>query len=114
MEKGKYIIKIRYINIIKEQINNHADSISGPDYIFQQDNASVHTSRLIQSYFNENNISILPWSARSLVFNIIENCWAELVHGVYANGKQYQHVQELKNVWRHSTATSVGRRQRSV
>ena len=66
-------------------------------YIFQQDNASVHTSRLIQSYFNENNISILPWPARSPDLNIIENCWAELVYGVYADGKQYQHVQELKN-----------------
>ena len=29
--------------------------------------------------------------------NIIENNWTELVHGVYANGKQHQHVQELKN-----------------
>ena len=78
---------VRYINIIKEQVNNHAERISGPDYIFQQDNVSVYTSRLVQSYFNENNISILPWPARSLDLNIIENCWAELIHGVYANGK---------------------------
>ena len=28
---------VRYINLIKEQINNHAERISGPDYIFQQD-----------------------------------------------------------------------------
>ena len=88
---------VRYINLIEEQINNHAERISGTDYIFQKDNVSVHTSRLVQSYFNENNISILPWPARSSDLNIIENCWAELVRGVYANGKQYQHVQELKN-----------------
>ena len=25
------------------------------------------------------------------------NSWAELIHGVYANEKQHQHVQELKN-----------------
>ena len=73
---------VRYINLIKEQINNHAERLSEPDYIFQQDNAS----RLVQSYFNENNISILPWPARFLNLNIIENCWAELVHGVCANG----------------------------
>ena len=88
---------VRYINLIEEQINNHAERISGADYIFQQENVSVHTSRLVQSYFNENNISNLPWTARSSDLNIIENCWAELVHDVYANGKQYQHVQELKN-----------------
>ena len=46
---------------------------------------------------NENNISILTWPAHSPDLNIIENCWAELVHDVYANGKQYQHVQQLKN-----------------
>ena len=39
----------------------------------------------------------MAWPARSLELNIIENFWVELVHGVYANGKQYQHVQELKN-----------------
>ena len=88
---------VRYINLIKEQINNHAERISGPDYIFQQDNAPVRTSILVQSHFNENYISILAWPARSLELNIIENFWVELVHGVYANGKQYQHVQELKN-----------------
>ena len=49
-----------YLNLIKEQINNHAERISGPDYIFQQDNALVNTSRWVQLYFNENNIFILP------------------------------------------------------
>ena len=73
--------RVRYINLIKEQINNHAERISGPDYIFQQDNAPVHTSRLVHSHFNENNISILAWPARSLELNIIEN----------------QHVQQLKD-----------------
>ena len=66
---------VRYINLIKEQINNHAERISGPDYIFQQDNAPVHILKLVQSYFNENNISILPWLARFPDLNIIENCW---------------------------------------
>ena len=51
------INSVRYINLIEEQINNHAERTSGPDYIFQQDNAPVHTLRLVQSYFNENNIS---------------------------------------------------------
>ena len=44
-----------YIHLIQEEINNHAERISGSDYIFQQDNAPVHISRLAQSYFNENN-----------------------------------------------------------
>ena len=54
---------------------------------------------MIASYFNENNISIFPWSARSPELGIIEDCWEELIHGVYADGKQYQHVQESKNAF---------------
>lgn len=45
---------VRYINLINEQINNHAERVSGPDYTFQQDNAPVHTSGLVQLYFNAN------------------------------------------------------------
>ena len=86
-----------YLNLIKEQINNHAERISGPDYIFQQNNAPVHTSRLVQSYFNESNISILLWPGLHAPRTLILLKIAELVHGVFANGKQYQHVQELKN-----------------
>ena len=81
----------------QEEINNRAEHISGPDYIFQRDNIPVHTSRLARSYFNENNISVLSWPARSPDLNIIENCWAQLVRGVYANGKQHEDVEELKN-----------------
>ena len=86
---------VRYINLIKEEITNHAECISGPDYIFQQHNASVHTSRLVQSYFNEINISILPWPARSPDLDIIENC--KTYSWRICGWKLYQHVQELKN-----------------
>ena len=85
------------MHLIREEINKHEERISGPDYIFQQVNVPVHTSRLARSYFNENNISVLPWPARSPDFDIIENCWAQLDRGVYANGKQHEHVKELKN-----------------
>lgn len=92
---------VQYINVIKEQINNYAERISGRDFTFQQDNASVHTSRLIQSYFNENNISVL-WSVCSPNLNIIKHCWSQLVRVVSKNGKQYHKLlHELKNAIIH-------------
>ena len=33
----------QHIHLIQEEINNHAERISGPDYIFQQDNAPTCT-----------------------------------------------------------------------
>jgi len=44
--------------------------------MFQQDNASCHTARLVQDWFSENNITPLIWPARSPDLNPIENAWA--------------------------------------
>ena len=46
------------------------------DWIFQQDNAPAHTAHSIRSYFDENNITVMSWPARSPDLNPIENIWA--------------------------------------
>ena len=86
-----------YITLIDEQLKKHAVTSGGPNYIFQQDNASVHTAKAVKEYFRQQNIKILEWPARSPDLNIIENCWAQLSRSVYAKGKQFQTVEELKN-----------------
>ncbi|KAG3001110.1 hypothetical protein PC128_g16898 [Phytophthora cactorum] len=40
-------------------------------------------------FFEEQEINLLDWPARSLDLNPIENLWALLARKVYPNGRQY-------------------------
>ena len=66
-------------------------------YIFQQDNASIHTAKIIKEWFLSNKIDVMDWPSLSPDLNIIENVWGYLSRQVYANGKQYNTKEELKN-----------------
>ncbi|CAK9809220.1 Transposable element Tc3 transposase [Anthophora quadrimaculata] len=86
----------KYIKLIDDQLSKHATRIAGCTFIFQQDNAAIHTARCVKAYFNSKHVTCLEWPARSPDLNIIENIWAELSRKVYEDGKQYKNVMELK------------------
>ena len=74
----------------------YGEILGGPNWKFQQDNASIHTSRSTKEWFRTSNIIVLDWPAYSPDLNPIENVWGILTRVVYANGKQYSTVPELK------------------
>lgn len=73
---------------------------------FQQDNAGVHTSKNKRrndptfvpmiDWFKNQRIDLLEWPSCSPDLNPMENLWGIMVRRIYANNKQYQTVQELK------------------
>ncbi|GFV54828.1 transposable element Tcb1 transposase [Trichonephila clavipes] len=44
--------------------------------IFEQDNARPHVTRIVQRFFVNHQIELLPWSARSPDLSPIENMWS--------------------------------------
>ncbi|GFX29637.1 transposable element Tcb1 transposase [Trichonephila clavipes] len=44
--------------------------------IFQQDNAQPHVARIVQRFFVNHQIELLPWPARSPNLSPIENMWS--------------------------------------
>ncbi|UYV78741.1 hypothetical protein LAZ67_16002621 [Cordylochernes scorpioides] len=47
-----------------------------PTTIFQQDNARPHVARIVQRFFVNRQIKLLPWPARSPDLSPIENMWS--------------------------------------
>ena len=75
------------------------------NYVFQQDNASVHASRSTKKWFQDNRISVTDWPACSPDLNPMENMWGILVRKVYMNNRKFRDVEELKaaviEAWDH-------------
>ncbi|GAB0099100.1 Tc1-like transposase, DDE domain [Sergentomyia squamirostris] len=86
----------KYTELLEEVLIEFGESLPDSDFIYQQDNAAIHTSRLTKAWLAEKEIELLPWPARSPDLNPIENLWGILANAVYANGRQYANVQELK------------------
>lgn len=79
-------------------------NIFGPvPWIFQQDNAPIHTSRVARSWIESENVELLPWPPYSPDLNIIENVWAWLSRKVYEAGRQFEDkdalIDAIRDAW---------------
>ncbi|KAF0711309.1 hypothetical protein AaE_012241 [Aphanomyces astaci] len=85
-----------YVFTLSEYLLPFAHLKFGSDFVFQQDNAPIHTSAETKQFCADQFIDLLPWPARSPDLNPIENLWSTMSRVVYNNGRQYQNVAELR------------------
>ena len=65
--------------------------------LYQQDNATVHKAHLIKMWLLYQNIKTIDWPAHSPDLNPIENVWGLLARRVYANGRVFSTIDELRS-----------------
>ncbi|CAJ1053035.1 unnamed protein product [Xyrichtys novacula] len=70
--------------------------LCGNDWVFQQDNATVHNAHPTKNSFHENSVTLLDPPACSPDLNPIENIWGWMAREIYKNGHQFQTVDALR------------------
>ena len=86
-----------YIHELESHLLPSAKKIGGKDYIFQQDNASIHLSNETKEWSKGKQITVLDWPVLSPDFNLMENVWGIMVRRLYVNEKKYDTVAQLKS-----------------
>lgn len=84
-----------YIELLKNQKRKISTKLARRSFIFQQDNASIHTAKVVKAWFQREHIQVLDWPALSPDLNIMENAWGWLARKVYEGGRQYDSINEL-------------------
>ena len=67
-----------YQQVLKEHMLTDSAALIGENFVFQQDNAPIHTSRSTRQWLRQHDVTLLEWLPKSPDANPIENLWHEI------------------------------------
>lgn len=86
---------VDYIGLLEMEKINFDEMFEHQPFIYQQDNAPIHTATRVKKWFSDNNVNVLDWPPLSPDLNLIENVWGWLSRKIYAEGRQYDTKADL-------------------
>jgi transposase len=70
-----------YVEVLEDQL----PIIWSPGMVFMQDNASIHTARVVKEWFDNSGIPVMEWPPYSPDLNPIKIMWAWLKEWITTN-----------------------------
>jgi transposase len=69
-----------YVKVLQDYLiaSRNYRGLNPAKFIFQQDNAKVHTANIVKEYFHKYKIAVMDWPVNSPDLNPIESLWAYL------------------------------------
>jgi hypothetical protein len=85
---------VLYVEVLKDYVFASMDwcGMDPRKFIFQQDNAKIHTAKVTKDYIRKSKIPLMDWPANSPDLNPMETIWA------YLKGQLDQYTNDPKDV----------------
>ncbi|KFM58275.1 Transposable element Tc3 transposase, partial [Stegodyphus mimosarum] len=85
-----------YQKMLEMHLLPFGELLGGDQWIYQQDDCSVHVSNSTKEWFRRNQVTVMDWPALSPDLNPMENFWGILARDAYAKGRQFSTIHDLK------------------